>query len=112
MSGPLGQSLKGLQDERLLRGQASFADDVAPEGCLHVAMVRSPVASGRLVGVDTSAAAARAVFSAADLQGSCAPLVAHITRPGATSPPRPVLATDRVRFVGEMVAAVVAETRY
>ena len=112
MSGPLGQSLKGLQDERLLRGQARFADDVAPEGCLHVAMVRSPVASGRLVGVDTSAAAARAVFSAADLESSCAPLVAHITRPGATSPPRPVLATDRVRFVGEMVAAVVAESRY
>lgn len=112
MTDPLGRSMRRLEDPRLLRGEGRFADDLAPDGCLHVAMLRSPVASGRIIGIETAAPGARAVFTASDLATSCAPLVAHITRPGAVSPPRPILADERVRFVGEMVAAVVAETRY
>ena len=115
-SGPIGRSLKRLEDGRLLRGEAQFVDDLRPERCLHVGLVRSPVASGRLAGVDTSAALAApgvvAVFTAADLVGSCRPLAVHLTTPGAVSPERPILATDRVRFVGEMIAAVVADSRY
>jgi len=114
--GPIGRSLKRVEDPRLLRGEGRFADDLAPEGCLYVAMARSPIASGRLTSTDTAAAAASravlAVYIAADLAGSCAPLTAHLTRPGAVSPPRPILAVDRVRFVGEIFAAVVAENRY
>ena len=102
-----------MEDGRLLRGQGSFADDLTPAGCLHVAFARSPLASGRLAGIEVPpSSGVVAVFTAADLDGSCAPLVAHITRPGAVSPPRPVLAVDRVRFAGELVAAVVAESRY
>src|SRR2546422_3693192 len=115
-SGAIGRSLKRLEDGRLLRGEAQFVDDLRPERCLHVSLLRSPVASGRLAGVDTSAALAApgivAVFTAADLVGSCRPLAVHLTTPGAVSPERPILATDRVRFVGEMIAAVVADSRY
>ena len=111
-SGPIGRSIRRLEDGRLLRGQGAFVDDLNPEGCIHVAILRSPVASGRITGVDMSAAKAIAAFTAADLEGTCTPLVAHIKRPGAVSPPRPILAVDRVRFVGEMVAAVVAADRY
>ena len=113
MSEPVGRSLRRVEDPRLLRGEAQFVDDLHPEGCLHVAFARSPVASGRLGGIEVSRSPnVRAVITAADLDGSCLPLVAHINRPGAVSPPRPILAADRVRFVGELVAAVVADGRY
>jgi len=103
--GAIGQSLRRLEDPRLLRGEGRFVDDLRPEGCLHVGMVRTPFASGRLTAVD-------ATFTAADLEDSCRPLQAHLTTPGAISPPRPILARDRVRFAGEMIGAVVAQTRY
>ncbi|TMD94857.1 MAG: xanthine dehydrogenase family protein [Chloroflexi bacterium] len=103
--GPIGRSIRRLEDGRLLRGEGRFVDDLQPEGCLHVALVRSPVASGRIESV-------AATFTAADLEGSCRPLSVHLTTPGALSPPRPILARDRVRFVGEMIAAMVAGSRY
>src|SRR5260370_31948790 len=115
-AGPLGKRLRRMEYGRLLRGEAQFADDLRPEGCLHVAFLRSPFASGRIAALATSTSAAaagvRAVFTAADLEGSCGPLVVHLTTPGAVSPERPILAHDRVRFAGEMIAAVVAESRY
>ncbi len=74
------------------------------------------MASGRVKTLDTSAARAApgvvAVLTAADLEGTCRPLTVHLTTPGAVSPPRPILASDRVRFVGELMAAVVARSRY
>jgi carbon-monoxide dehydrogenase large subunit len=114
--GPIGRSVKRLEDGRLLRGSGQFIDDLAPEGLVHVALLRSPIASGHIAVLDTSAARAApgvlAVFTAADLEGTCRPLTVHLTTPGAVSPDRPILASDRVRFVGEMVAAVVADGRY
>src|SRR5438309_9464874 len=114
--GPLGMRLRRLEDGRLLRGTAQFADDIEPKGCLHVGLLRSPVARGKLRGLDVAAAQAAtgvlAVFTAADLDGTCLPLAVHLTTPGAVSPERPILAIDRVRFVGEMMAAVVADTRH
>jgi carbon-monoxide dehydrogenase large subunit len=113
---PLGKRLRRLDDGRLLRGEGRFADDLRPDGCLHVAFLRSPVASGRIAALETSPAKAapgvKAVFTATDLDGSCRPLVVHLTTPGAVSPERPILARDRVRFAGEMIAAVVADNRY
>ncbi|HET9783173.1 MAG TPA: xanthine dehydrogenase family protein molybdopterin-binding subunit [Candidatus Dormibacteraeota bacterium] len=103
--GPIGKRLRRLEDGRLVRGEGRFADDLRPEGCLHVAFVRSPVGSGRI-------RHATGTFVAADLEGTCRPLEVHLTTPGAMSPPRPLLAADRVRFVGEIVAAVVAPARY
>ncbi len=112
--GPIGRSLKRVEDPRLLRGEGRFVDDLGAP--LHVAFARSQIASGRITSLDASAARSApgvvAVFGAADIEGSCLPLMTHITTPGAVSPPRPILATERVRFVGEMIAAVVAENRY
>ena len=105
-----------LEDDALLRGAARFVDDIKPEGCLHVAFLRSPMASGRIRSIDVSAAAQApgvvAVFTAADLEASCGPLRAHMTTSGLISPDRPIIAAGRVRFVGEIVAAVVAADRY
>jgi aerobic carbon-monoxide dehydrogenase large subunit len=53
-----------------------------------------------------------ATFTAADLAGSCRPLEVHLTTPGAISPPRPILASERLCFAGEMIAAAVAGSRY
>src|SRR5467141_2276109 len=114
--GPIGRSVKRLEDGRLLRGSGEFIDDLRPEGLVHVALLRSTIASGHIAVLDTSAARAApgvlAVFTAADLEGTCRPLTVHLTTPGAVSPDRPILASDRVRFAGEMVAAVVADGRY
>jgi len=108
--------MRRLEDGRLLRGSGQFVDDLKPEGLLHVALLRSPIASGRITALDTSAARTApgvlAVFAAADFEGTCDPLTVHLTTPGAICPERPILAADRVRFVGEMVAAVVADSRY
>ena len=105
-----------MEDGRLLRGRGQFIDDLQPEGHLHVSCLRSPIASGRIAGLDASAARAApgvvAVFTAADLVSTCHPLIVHVTTPGAVSPARPILASDRVRFRGEIVAAVVAGSRY
>jgi carbon-monoxide dehydrogenase large subunit len=103
-------------DDPLLRGRARFVDDLKPEGHLHVAFLRSPLASARVNRVDLDSARQApgvvAVFAGADLQGSCDPMRVHLTTPGALAPDRPIMATDRIRFVGEIVAAVVAASRY
>ncbi|HEV2477855.1 MAG TPA: xanthine dehydrogenase family protein molybdopterin-binding subunit, partial [Candidatus Dormibacteraeota bacterium] len=94
-AGPIGKRLRRLEDPRLLRGEGRFADDLRPDGCLHVAFLRSPVASGRLADIET--AGAGTVFTAGDIDGSCRPLAVHLTTPGALAPERPLLARDRVR---------------
>jgi carbon-monoxide dehydrogenase large subunit len=105
-----------LEDGPLLRGAARFVDDLKPDGLLHVAFLRSPLASARVRGVDVSgvheAPSLIKVFTGADLEGSCDPMRVHLTTPGAISPDRPIIATDRLRFVGEILAAVVARSRY
>jgi aerobic carbon-monoxide dehydrogenase large subunit len=105
-----------LEDGPLLRGLARFVDDLKPEGLLHVAFLRSPLASARINGVDVSpareAAGVVAVFTSDDLEGSCDPMRVHLTTPGATAPDRPIIARDRTRFVGEILAAAVAHSRY
>jgi aerobic carbon-monoxide dehydrogenase large subunit len=114
--GPIGRSLLRLEDEALLRGRARFVDDLKPAGHLHIAMLRSPVPSARIKRLDLSSARSapgvHAAFTSADLEGSCSPMKAHITTPGAHAPDRPIIAGDRVRFVGEIIAAVVADSRY
>src|SRR2546423_8125891 len=94
-TGPLGKRLRRLEDRRLLTGNARFADDLEPTGCLHVGLVRSPIASGASGDLDVSAAQAapgvRAVFAAPDPDGSCRPLAVHLTTPGSRSPERPIL---------------------
>jgi len=109
----LGRAVPRLDDEPLLRGSAWFIDDLAPwPGLAEVAIVRSPVAHGRLLQVDVAAAAERpgvlGVLTGRDLEGFLRPLPSVLS--GAI-PYRPI-ALDRVRYVGEPVAVVVARDRY
>src|ERR1700694_281954 len=106
-TGAVGQSLLRLEDGPLLRGTAQFIDDLKPEGHLHVAFLRSPLASARIESIDPDAARRApgvvAVFTGSDLRGSCAAMRVHLTTPGAVAPVRPIIAEDRVRFVREIV---------
>ena len=102
---------------RLLRGDGAFADDIHLPGMLHVAFVRSLHAHARLVALDAREAlgvpGVAMVLRAADLGALNAPLPVRFQHPGLHHPqmPRP-LADGVVRFVGEPVAAVVADGRY
>ena len=109
------------EDARLLTGRARFVDDVQVPGMLHVAFVRSDHAHGRLRKIDVSAARQRAgvkaVYTFDDLgeYGRPAPLlVPPPPIPGSIFHPRThrPLATAKVRYVGEPIAMIVAESRY
>jgi len=111
-----GTRVARIEDARLLTGHGTYVDDIALPWMLHASFVRSPYARAAIRGIDTSAACAlpgvRAVFTAADLN----PDVREQwhTAVGKASPetPRPPLAEDEVRFVGDPVALVVADTLY
>ncbi|HWK28437.1 MAG TPA: xanthine dehydrogenase family protein molybdopterin-binding subunit [Solirubrobacter sp.] len=103
-----------MEDPPFLRGARPYTDDLREPGALYAVFVRAGFAHAHVRGIDTTDALAApgvvGVYTAADL--SLEPLAA--AGPPVTTPEemrRPVLATDRVRFVGEPVAVVVAETR-
>jgi carbon-monoxide dehydrogenase large subunit len=117
----IGQSPPRREDERLVTGRGRFIDDIAPAGCLHVAIVRSTHARARIVAIDTAAARALpgvTVFVAGDLPELEASLPAHHADPANpyvrldTPRAQPPLARDEVRYVGEPVAAVLAPDAY
>jgi carbon-monoxide dehydrogenase large subunit len=105
----LGHPVRRVEDPDLLTGASRFTADVFADGALHVVFVRSTVAHGRLAGVDATEAASMpavvGVFTADDLD--LRPMGSGMV-PEAFA--RPVVARDVVRFVGEIVAVVVAET--
>ncbi len=115
VASPVGISLPRVEDDPLLRGSAQFLDDLGQDA-LHIAFLRSPLASARIRGLDLDAArqapGVRAVFAAADYAASGDPFRVHLTTPGAIAPDRQPFADGRVRFVGELIAAVVADSRY
>jgi carbon-monoxide dehydrogenase large subunit len=116
-----GRPVPRTEDEALLTGRGRFVDDHALPGQAHLAFVRSPHAHARIRSIDASAAAAAtgvlAVLTGRDLLdahvGGIPLRTAFKRRDGspAAGPPRRALAHGEVRFVGEAVAAVVAETR-
>ncbi|MDQ4118791.1 MAG: xanthine dehydrogenase family protein molybdopterin-binding subunit, partial [Actinomycetota bacterium] len=107
----LGTSVRRVEDVDLITGATTYVTNLRLDGMGHAAFVRSPMAHAIIESIDTSEAAAQpgvlGVFTAADLE-----LPPHhglmVLNPNL---PRPPLATDRVRFVGEAVAVVVAETK-
>lgn len=116
-----GKDVRRIEDPALLRGEGRFTDDLAPAGQLHLVFLRSPHAHARITSIDTSDARAvpgvLAVFTGAELaaagvkpMGPAVPFPRPDGQPGASAPRHP-LATDRVRYVGEAVAAIVAESR-
>jgi carbon-monoxide dehydrogenase large subunit len=108
----VGHPVLRAEDERHLHGTGRFVADIAWPGALHLAFVRSTVAHGVLRSVRAPVlGAGESFWTAADLQDVARPIVARLNRPGFQAAPYPCLATDRVRFVGQTIAAVVAASR-
>ena len=111
-----GTRVARVEDARLLTGHGTFVDDIALPGMLHACFVRSPFARAKIRGVDTEAARAltgvHAVFTAADLNPGAKEQWHTSIGPASPETPRPPLAEDEVRFVGDPVALVIAESVY
>ena len=112
----IGQSVERLEDPPLVRGRGCFAADISFPHQLHMRIVRSNHAHGRIVAVDTAAARALpgvvAVWTAAEI-ADVPPVDFREGRIPALEPYRqPVLASGKVRYVGDPVAAVFAESPY
>ena len=112
----VGQSVKRVEDRRLVAGSGQYVEDVRLPGALHAAFLRSDFARARIRSLDTSAAAAldgvHAVLTAEDLNHRVDSLRSSINSPDVAIVPSHVLAPGDVRFVGDPVALVVAEDRY
>jgi aerobic carbon-monoxide dehydrogenase large subunit len=114
-----GASIKRSEDRRILTGAGRYVDDIKLPGMLHAAFVRSPLAHARVLSVDVSAArelpGVVAAFTGAELEEMTVPGPDALTALMGGAGPTPefsLLATDKVRFVGDPVAIVVAESRY
>jgi aerobic carbon-monoxide dehydrogenase large subunit len=117
----IGQALKRREDQRLLFGTGRYLDDVSLENEVHVAFLRSPHAHARIVSIDTDAAKKMpgvvAVFTGAELKADGVeplPINPGLKRADGkpmSAPPNNPLAVDKVYYVGEPVAAIVADSR-
>jgi carbon-monoxide dehydrogenase large subunit len=112
MANVVGQRVRRREDPRFLTGQGTYVDDLQPEGALHVAFVRSDWAHARILGIETAAAVAipgTQVFTAAEVDLAANPVPPFIGIDERMF--RPFLASERARFVGDIVAVVLSETR-
>ena len=111
----IGSSIKRREDPRLLTGRATYVDDLAPAQTLAAVFVRSPYAHARIKGIKTEAARAMpgvvTVVTGADVEGSMRPVPIIWRLPDMKAPTRRAITIDKARFVGDIVAAVVAESR-
>src|SRR5438093_3894672 len=109
--GGIGESIKRKEDSRFLHGKGNYIDDLALPGMLHMSILRSPHAHARLKSVDTSAASGMpGVIAVVTGELMAQPKLDWM--PTLSNDTEAVLATDKVRFQGQEVAAVIAETRY
>jgi carbon-monoxide dehydrogenase large subunit len=114
----VGAKIKRREDPRLITGRAQYVEDIQLVGTLYAAFVRSPYAHAKISNVDVSAAKAKpgvfGAYSGADLIDAkfdvSVPTAAEL--PGLVKPAHPPLALGEVRFVGELVAVVVANDPY
>ena len=116
----LAQSVRRVEDPRLLKGGGRYTDDIVLPGMLHGIVLRSPHAAAKLGAIDTTAAASvpgvKAIYTAADLNADgiapmpCAAPVQNRDGSDMASPPHPALADGAVRHVGDPVAFIVADT--
>src|SRR5947207_2546459 len=106
----LGASLLRKEDDRHLRGRGEFVSDIRLPGTMEVAFLRSPHAHARIKSIEIPPEHRGRVFTAADLP-RLKPIRVVTQAAGAKSPPWPPLATDKVRYVGEAIAACIAPSR-
>ncbi|HEY7299436.1 MAG TPA: xanthine dehydrogenase family protein molybdopterin-binding subunit [Xanthobacteraceae bacterium] len=109
----IGSPIERVEDLRFLRGRGQYVDDLDREGQWHAAIVRSPVAHGRIRAIDSAAAMAmpgvRAVLTAQDVGPSIPTIPMRRRNPMVEAYAQPVIARDLVRYVGEPVAFVLAD---
>jgi carbon-monoxide dehydrogenase large subunit len=116
----LAQSIRRVEDPRLLLGQGRYTDDILLPGMLHGIVLRSPHAAAKINRIDTKAAASvegvKAIYTGADFRADgigpmpCAAPVQNRDGSNMVDPPHPALVEDAVRYVGDPVAFVVADT--
>ena len=117
MSNHVGTSARRIEDPRFLQGQGRYVANVHLPGMAYVAILRSPYAHAKINSINTDKAAALegvvAVFTGQDLvDGGLNPLISGWNNPDQVNPPYYQLAVDTARYVGDGVAAVVADTAY
>ncbi len=113
----VGRPLKRREDIRFITGRATYVDDIKLPNMLHAAILRSPRAHARIRSIDTSKALALSgvvkVFTFEDLGALAVPVPIRMYQlPGLERHLQPLLAQDKVRYVGEPVALAIAESRY
>src|SRR5882724_1466566 len=112
-----GSGIKRREDPRLITGSATYTDDVKLPGLTYAAVLRSPYAHAKLTRIDVSAArkapGVLAVYTGAEIKDRVVPVPCAWNPPNCDlkTPPRPLLAYETVRYVGDGVALVVAESR-
>ena len=112
----VGKPMRRTEDPRLLTGNGEYTADRKPDRALHVAFRRSEQPHARIVRIDTAKARAApgvvAVFCAEDVAGDCKPIIPFSRMANYYATPILPLASNKVRYVGEAVVAVIAEDRY
>ena len=106
----VGRPVERVEDTRLLLGRGTFLADLRLPGALQAVFVRSPIAHGLIRRIEAAPVAGATVLTAEDLPHDA--LTDLLPIEGLLKTPQPALATERVRFVGEPVALVLAEDRY
>src|SRR6201997_2185503 len=116
----IGQPLRRVEDRRFITGRGTYLDDINRSRQAYAAMLRSPHAHARIRGVDKTAAASApgvlAVYTGEDLARDglgtipCLSAVTNRDQTPSVLPPHPLIASDRVRHVGDTVAMVVADS--
>ncbi len=110
----IGQEVKRVEDAALITGRGQYVDDLQLPGLLHISLVRSPYGHALIKEIDVSDAAnadgVTAVFTGADLQDQLGSLPAGWVLENMAQPEHPPLAYEKVRYVGDAVAAVVADS--
>lgn len=112
----VGTRVKRTEDPRLLTGMGQYVDDMSPAGTLHVALRRSDQPHARILKIDVGEAfsvpGVVAIYDISDIEGEIKPAIPTSRMPGYYATPNWPLARGKVRYVGEPVVAVVAESRY
>jgi aerobic carbon-monoxide dehydrogenase large subunit len=109
-NGGIGARLLRKEDDRYMRGRGQYVGDIKLAGMQEVAFLRSPLAHARIRQISIPPALRERVFIAEDMKGVAA-IRADTSLPGFKSSVQPILATGKVRYVGELVAMCVAPTR-
>src|SRR5689334_20719790 len=110
----IGSPVERIEDSRFLRGCGEFVGDLKREGMLHAAILRSPIAHGRLAAIDASAAlgvpGVRAIITATEIGMVPRIPLRLLPLPGTERFLQPVIAANCVRYVGEPIAVVLADS--